>query len=74
MCAPLVGAGSGSGKSTLIAGLARLLPVDCGQLAIDGRDASAVPLGEWRRAMRAIPQEPLILAGTVLFNLDPTGA
>ena len=23
--------------------------------------------------MRAIPQEPLILSGSVLFNLDPTG-
>ena len=41
---------------------------------IDGREAASVPLFAWRRAMRAIPQEPLILAGSVLFNLDPTGS
>ena len=63
---------SGAGKSTLIAGLARLLPVDTGRMYIDGLEASEVPLMRWRKAMHAIPQEPLILAGTVLHNLEPS--
>ena len=64
---------SGAGKSTLIAGLARLLPVGCGTLQVDGWDAANVPLLQWRRAMKTIPQQPLILAGTVAHNLDPHG-
>ena len=65
---------SGGGKSTLLAGLTRLLPVQRGTLAIDGWDAAAVPLRRWRRAIRAIPQEPLLLAGSIAHNLDPGGA
>ena len=64
---------SGAGKSTLLSGLARLLPVAAGTLSLDGWESRRVPLYPWRRAIKAIPQEPLVLAGSVLHNLDPTG-
>ena len=62
---------SGAGKSTFVAALARLLPLGSGRMAIDGWDASDVALARWRRGMRAIPQEPLLLATTLERNLDP---
>ena len=64
---------SGAGKSTLVAGIARLLPVSAGKMMIDQWDSAAVPLLRWRRAIRAIPQDPLVLSGSVGHNLDPTG-
>ena len=64
---------SGAGKSTLLAGIARLLPIGHGSLLIDGYSAESVPLRRWRQAIRAIPQDPLLLCGTVAYNLDPTG-
>ena len=64
---------SGAGKSTFVAALARLLPLGSGRMAIDGWDASDVALARWRRGMRAIPQEPLLLATTLERNLDPDG-
>ncbi|CAE8628997.1 unnamed protein product, partial [Polarella glacialis] len=64
---------SGAGKSTLLAGLSRLLPVGSGQLRLDGRDANEVSLQRWRAALLCVPQEPLLLAGSVAHNLDPQG-
>ena len=66
----LVGA-SGSGKSTLLAGLARLLPAGHGQLKLDGWESHLVSLARWRAALLCLPQQPLLLAGTVRHNLDP---
>lgn len=61
---------SGAGKSTLLAGITRLLPPANGQLYIDGSEAREVGLARWRRAFACIPQEPLLLAGSIGFNLD----
>eukprot|EP00439_Symbiodinium_sp_Y106_P064088 s917_g10.t1 len=58
----LVGA-SGAGKSTLMAGLSRLV--------LDGWEARAVPLSRWREALVCLPQQPLLLAGSIRHNLDP---
>ncbi|CAE7945653.1 cftr [Symbiodinium sp. KB8] len=66
----LVGA-SGAGKSTLMAGLSRLLPVSRGRLVLDGWEARAVPLSRWREALLCLPQQPLLLAGSIRHNLDP---
>lgn len=64
---------SGAGKSTLLAGLARLLPVGAGSLLLDGWNASEVALSRWRAAIHCIPQQPLLLVGSVAHNLDPDG-
>ncbi|CAL1168449.1 unnamed protein product [Cladocopium goreaui] len=67
----LVGS-SGAGKSTLLAGLSRLLPGH-GSLRLSHYEARQVPLQRWRKALLCVPQQPLLLAGSVRRNLDPEG-
>jgi ABC-type multidrug transport system fused ATPase/permease subunit len=43
-----------------------------GALLIDGVDASEVPLPRLRRALCVVPQQPVLFAGSVRFNLDPS--
>lgn len=67
---------TGSGKSTLLAGICRLLPASASaasssSLSLDGREAASVSLSRWRGAVRCIPQQPLLLAGSIARNLDP---
>ncbi|KAE8352698.1 P-loop containing nucleoside triphosphate hydrolase protein [Aspergillus coremiiformis] len=64
---------SGSGKSTLLSVLLRLLDTTAGTISIDGIDIATIPRNVLRSRLIAIPQDPLTLAGTVRFNLDPTG-
>jgi ABC-type multidrug transport system fused ATPase/permease subunit len=65
---------SGAGKSTIVAGITRLLPPATGQLFVDGYEARDVGLARWRSALACIPQEPVLLAGSISFNLDISGA
>ncbi len=62
---------SGSGKSTLIAALTRLVEVDSGSVTLDGVDLASVDLKRLRRAITVVPQEPVLLSGTVRDNVDP---
>ena len=64
---------TGSGKSSLLLALFRLLPLNGGSIVIDGVDTRAVPLRELRARMAVIPQDPVLFAGTVRYNLDPAG-
>ena len=65
---------TGSGKSSLILTMFRLLPIQKGSvITIDGIDTSSMPLVELRSNIAAIPQEPVLFAGTVRENLDPSG-
>jgi ATP-binding cassette subfamily C (CFTR/MRP) protein 10 len=64
---------TGSGKSTLLAALWRLVPLAGGSVWVGGEDAGALPLRELRARAAIVPQEPLLLRGTLRFNLDPTG-
>jgi len=64
---------SGAGKSTLLAGLSQLLPTGGGTLELDGWASTSVRLRRWREALQCIPQQPLLLAGSVRHNLDPYG-
>ena len=74
---------TGAGKSSLLAALMRLteparrtssddetLKTICGA-SLDGIDVTQVPLSRLRRAFSYIPQDPLLLAGSVRDNLDP---
>ena len=64
---------TGSGKSTVISALWRLAPWTDGTIRIDGVDLRRVPRRALRSALAIIPQEPLLLKGSVRYNLDPTG-
>jgi ATP-binding cassette subfamily C (CFTR/MRP) protein 4 len=69
---------TGAGKSSLLSALLRLTeparddadPSICG-VSLDGVDIARVPLSRLRRSFSYIPQEPLLLSGTIRDNLDP---
>lgn len=65
---------TGSGKSTLLGLVLGLSRPQRGHISIDGLDLSGVPLRTLRRAVVGLPQEPLLLQGSVRENLDPFGA
>lgn len=64
---------TGSGKSSLLAALFRIVETKCkeGSIVIDGRDVDSMGLGQLRRRLAIIPQEPTLFIGTVRDNLDP---
>ncbi len=65
---------SGSGKSTLISLLLRLYEPASGRIVIDGIDTETLNLNALRESIVALPQDPMFLAGTVRYNLDPLSA
>ena len=70
---------TGSGKSTLLLGLTRILEaVDDegkpqGMIKIDDVDIAGIGLHVLRRNITVIPQDPILLEGTLRSNLDPMG-
>ena len=55
--------GNGAGKSTTLNAIAGVWPVDCGQILIDGKDISAMPMYERARAgIGYLPQEASIFS------------
>jgi ATP-binding cassette, subfamily C (CFTR/MRP), member 1 len=62
-----------SGKSSLVATILRLLEIDNGSLIIDGLDVATIKRNAIRERLVVIPQDPLILSGSLRFNVDPTG-
>jgi len=60
---------TGSGKSTLVRLLTRLLPVDPGQIYIDGHDVRALSIDALRRAVGVVPQEAFLFSTTLRDNL-----
>ncbi|HEU0265548.1 MAG TPA: ATP-binding cassette domain-containing protein, partial [Geobacterales bacterium] len=59
----------GSGKSTLLKLVARLLPVQDGQLFVDGVDVNQVPLAPLRTAIGFVPQESFLFSRSLAENL-----
>mmetsp|Transcript_23475 Transcript_23475/g.79585 ORF Transcript_23475/g.79585 Transcript_23475/m.79585 type:complete len:1371 (+) Transcript_23475:72-4184(+) len=64
---------TGAGKSTFISCLFRLVdrPLLTGTILLDGIDTHSLDLKSLRRAISMIPQDPVLMDGTVRFNLDP---
>lgn len=60
---------SGSGKSTLVQILLRLRTPTRGVYEVDGRSAEEFALDDWYRNFAFVPQENLLLAGTVRDNV-----
>ncbi|KAH8885459.1 putative ATP-binding cassette transporter [Thozetella sp. PMI_491] len=64
---------TGSGKSSFVATLLRLLEIDAGSVFIDNLDLASMPRDTIRERLVTLPQDPLILVGSVRFNVDPHG-
>ncbi|WP_182905611.1 ATP-binding cassette domain-containing protein [Microbispora sp. H13382] len=65
---------TGAGKSSLFAALLRFTEPESGRVLIDGVDVSALRLRDLRTKIAVIPQEPVLMPGTLRDNLDPFGA
>ena len=50
-----------------------LLKINSGTIVIDGVDLSTMPTESVRQRLVAIPQNPVIILGTVRLNMDPDG-
>lgn len=62
---------SGSGKSSLILTLLRLLDHNAGSILLDDLDLARIPRHILRSRITTLPQEVLIVPGSVRDNLDP---
>ena len=60
-----------SGKSTLILALLRLISASTGSIFIDGVDISTLRPAALRQHLLAVPQDSMILSGTVRSQIDP---
>ncbi len=61
---------TGSGKSTTLLALFRVVPLESGKITIDGVDISSIGFADLREKLCIIPQDPVLLSGTLRFNLD----
>ncbi|KAL9119448.1 MAG: hypothetical protein Q9187_004001 [Circinaria calcarea] len=62
---------TGAGKSSIVLTLLRGLEVENGQIRIDGVDTKNIGLRALRQRLATVPQDPILFAGTLRFNLDP---
>jgi ATP-binding cassette subfamily B protein len=60
---------SGSGKSTIADLALRLIDPDRGRILIDGRDVREWRLGDLRRSVALVEQEPCLLHATIAENI-----
>ena len=60
---------SGVGKTSFLLALARLIPIREGGLSLNGREASAFDLPDWRLRVNLVSAHSTMVEGTVLDNL-----
>ncbi|KAK9417306.1 putative ABC transporter,multidrug resistance associated protein [Seiridium unicorne] len=59
------------GKSSLILSILRMNDVVDGSISMDGEDLSLIPREKVRRSFAVLHQDPMLLEGSLRFNLDP---
>lgn len=60
---------TGAGKSTLCEAVTRLLDIPAGAVLLDGKDVTALPLADLRRAIGYAPQEAFLFSTTIADNI-----
>ncbi len=60
---------SGAGKSTIVSLLARMYPVDGGQIRANGVSINEMNIEEWRDRLSMVRQDPFIFNDTLRYNL-----
>ncbi len=60
---------TGAGKSSIARLIARFYEFQDGQLLVDGRDIRTLDLGQYRRHIGLVPQEPFLFSGSVADNI-----
>ncbi|RZF66381.1 ATP-binding cassette domain-containing protein [Sphingomonas populi] len=60
---------SGAGKTMLVETLIGLRPAQPNQITLDGIDLAAIPLPALRRCFAWVPQDAMLLSGTIRENL-----
>ncbi|MFM7737250.1 MAG: ABC transporter ATP-binding protein [Alphaproteobacteria bacterium] len=60
---------AGAGKTTLLRLLPRLFDPQEGSVLLDGRDLREMPLGDLRRAIAFVPQDPFLFSTSLRENL-----
>jgi ATP-binding cassette subfamily B protein len=60
---------TGGGKTTVTRLLSRLYEVSRGEIAMDGADIRTIPLGELRRRIGIVLQDPYLFTGTIAHNI-----
>nr|WP_269845482.1 ABC transporter ATP-binding protein [Halopenitus persicus] len=60
---------SGAGKSTIVSLLARLYPVDRGEIRANGIPIDEMDIAEWRDRLSMVRQDPFIFNDTLRYNL-----
>ena len=61
---------TGSGKSTLADPIPRFYDPDSGTVLVDGTDVRRADTAELRRQIGIVPQESLLMKGTIAFNIS----
>lgn len=64
-----IGGPSGCGKSTLLRLVAGLMPLQSGEVVLQGRKLSTTPIAVWRSMIASVTQSDGILAGTIADNV-----
>ncbi|WFD33099.1 hypothetical protein MSPP1_004156 [Malassezia sp. CBS 17886] len=61
---------TGSGKSTLASAFLRFVEAQSGRIVIDGWDIAQIGLRDLRSRLQIVPQDPVIVSGTLRSVLD----
>ncbi|OAA34398.1 ABC transporter [Beauveria brongniartii RCEF 3172] len=64
---------SGCGKTSTMLALLGMIDTRQGKIMIDDVDISHVQSSQVRARLNVVPQDPLLIPGTVRFNMDPLG-
>jgi ATP-binding cassette subfamily B protein len=60
---------TGAGKSTIVKLIARFYDPTAGAVLVDGLELTTLDLGEYRRQLGYVPQEPFLFRGTIRDNI-----